>query len=65
MKERPGAASLALAAVTGVIAFALFLAGAIVLWTLHGAPLGWALLGLGTASVAATAMLTVAGTRPV
>jgi len=65
VNRRTGTASLACAAVTGVVAFVLFLAGVVVLWAVEDALLlGWALLGLGTASVAATAMLTVAGTRP-
>ena len=42
----------------------LFLAGCAVLWTSDAVLLGWSLLGLGLAAVAATAMLTLAGTRP-
>ena len=61
---RSGTASLACAAATGMIAFVLFLAGCVVLWTSSAVLLGWSLLALGVAAVAATAMLTLAGTRP-
>jgi high-affinity Fe2+/Pb2+ permease len=56
--------SLACAAVTGVIAFALFMAGIGLLWTGDRLVLGWSVLGLGLAAVVATAMFTLAGTRP-
>jgi hypothetical protein len=55
---------LALAGVTGVVAFVLFVAGIALLWSGGTLLLGWSLLGLAMASVAATAMLTLAGTRP-
>ena len=46
------------------MAFVLFVVGVAVLWLAGGVLLGWSLLGLAVASVAATATLTVAGTRP-
>ena len=59
-----GTSALAAAALSGLVAFMLFLAGSTVLWTSGAVPPGWSLLGLGLAAVAATAMLTLAGTRP-
>jgi hypothetical protein len=64
VKPRNGTASLALAGVTGVVAFVLFVAGIALLWAGGTLLLGWSLLGFAMASVAATAMLTLAGTRP-
>ena len=64
MKPRSGTSSLILAGVTGVVAFVLFVVGIAVLLTSDTVLLGWTLLGLAAASVAATATLTVAGTRP-
>ncbi len=64
MKPRSGTSSLILAGATGVVAFVLFVVGIAVLFTGGTVLLGWSLLGLGMASVAATATLTVAGTRP-
>lgn len=62
--HRTGASALATAAITGVIAFVLFVAGGGVLWTATNRLLGWSLLAFGLASVIATAMLMLAGTRP-
>lgn len=64
VKPRNSAASLAAAAITGVMAFVLFVLGVALLWAGGTVLLGWSLLGLAVASVAATATLTVAGTRP-
>ncbi len=47
-----------------MVAFVLFVAGIALLWSGGTLLLGWSLLGLAMASVAATAMLTLAGTRP-
>lgn len=46
------------------MAFVLFVAGVALLFASGPVLLGWSLLGLAVASVAATATLTVAGTRP-
>jgi Kef-type K+ transport system membrane component KefB len=64
VKTRSGTVSLACAAVTGVVAFVLFFLGVALLWTGNGVLLGWSVLALGLAAVVATAMLTLAGTRP-
>lgn len=63
MKSRTGSLSLACAAVTGVLAFVFFLAGGALLWA-GVQTFGWALLGLGLASVVGNALLTLVGTRP-
>jgi hypothetical protein len=64
VKPRSGTSSLILAGATGVVAFVLFVVGVAVLISGGTMLLGWSLLGLAFASVAATATLTVAGTRP-
>lgn len=64
VKPSAGTSALVAAALSGLVAFMLFLAGCAVLWTSDAMLLGWSLLGLGLAAVAATAMLTLAGTRP-
>ena len=64
VKPTAGTSALASAALSGLVAFVLVLAGGAVLWTSSAVLLGWSLLGLGLAAVAATAMLTLAGTRP-
>ena len=64
MKPRTGTSSLILAGATGVVAFVLFVVGIAVLISGGTLLLGWSLLGLAVASVAATATLNVAGTRP-
>ena len=64
VKPSAGTSALAAAALSGLVAFVLFLTGCVVLWTSSAVLLGWSMLGLGLAAVAATAMLTLAGTRP-
>jgi hypothetical protein len=64
VKPSAGTSALAAASLSGLVAFGLFLAGCVVLWTSSAVLLGWSMLGLGLAAVAATAMLTLAGTRP-